>query len=324
MRLWVEFVLIACVIFFSARGLVHSSARIAEKRGWGDLWAGFVLLSLATTLPELFTSISAAAVFEAPDLSFGNLFGSIIFNLFMIAVLDIFHGPGPILREVDSRLIILGGAGIGLAAIGAVGILAGISPSSYISPFSVLLFLGYFFGSRLVYASNAGRGPSAAGESVTGGEGMYWLKYIVCALIVLGASLLLVRTVDGIAAASGWGRTFAGTLFLAAATSLPEASATVAAVRRGAYNMALGNILGANMLNLGIIFFADVFYVRGNIFGAVSINHAITALIGILMTGAIIIGIIYRSKKSFGFLGWDAVVIAVSYFAGSYLLYVLR
>lgn len=324
MRLWVQFILLGCVIFFSARGLVHASGKIAAKRGWADLWAGFLLLSLATTLPELFASISAAAVFDAPDLSFGNLFGSIIFNLFMIAVLDIIHGPGPILREADNRLIILGGAGTALAAAAAAGILSGISPSSYVSPFSILILLGYLLASRLVYSSGAGQGSPPAGKSPAEAERKYWLQYGIYAFLILIASLLIVRTVDGIAGASGLGRTFSGTLFLAAATSLPEASATVAAVRKGAYNMAMGNILGANMLNLAIIFFADAFYLKGNIFAAVSLNHAITALIGILMTGVIIVGIIYRSRRSFGFLGWDAVIIAVSYFAGSYMLYVLR
>lgn len=323
MSLWIQFILFACVIFFAARGLVHSSEKIAAKRGWAGLWAGFLLLSFATTVPEVFTSVSAAAVFDAPDLSLGNLLGSVVFNLFIIAVLDIFQGPGPIMREADARLILLGGCGLVLAAITAIGILADFSPSLRVSPFSALLLLGYLLGSRLVYSAG-GAGVSLPGESAPGGERVHWLKYIICAFIVLGASLFLVRAVDGIAHAAGWGRTFAGTLFLAAATSLPEASVILAAVRRGAYDMALGNILGANMLNLALIFVADVSYSKGGILGAVSANHAITALLGILMTGALIIGIIYRSRKSFGLLGWDSIVIAAAYFAGSYMLYVLR
>ncbi len=323
MSLWVQFILLSCVIFFAARGLVRASGTIAAKRGWADLWAGFLLLSFATTLPEIFTSVSAAAVFDAPDLSIGNLLGSVVFNLFIIAVLDIFQGPGPIMREADARLVLLGGCGLGLAAVAAIGILSGFFPSLRVSPFSALLLLGYLFGSRLVYSAG-GSGVPRTGESASGGERACWIKYIICALTVLTAGLLLVRAVDGIAHAHGLGRTFAGTLLLAAATSLPEASVTVSAVRRGSYDMALGNILGANMLNFSVIFIADVFYPKGGILGAVSANHAITALLGILMTGALIIGIIYRSRKSFALLGWDSIVIAAAYFAGSYMLYVLR
>lgn len=320
---WIQFILSGFVIFFAARGLVHSSEKIAAKRGWADLWAGFLLLSFATTMPEIFTSVSAAVVFDAPDLSFGNLLGSFIFNLFMIAVLDLFQGPGPLARKADARLILLGGAGIVLAAVTAVGILTDFFPSFRVSPFSVVILAGYLAGSRLVYSAG-GAGAVSPARSAPRGEGLYWLKYLICAFMILGAGLFLVGAVDAIARSSDWGRTFAGTLFLAGATSLPEASVMLAAVRRGAYDMALGNILGANTLNLALLFVVDVFYSKGGVFGAVSANHALTALLGILMTGTIIIGIIYRSRKSFGLLGWDSIVIAAAYFAGVYMLYVLR
>ncbi len=295
-----------------------------RKKGLGGVWAGFVLLSFATTLPELFTSVSAAAVFKAPDLSIGNLFGSIMFNLLMIALLDIVQGPGPIMRMADSRLILLAGISVGLSSIAALGILTGLSGSFFVSPFSFVLLAGYLLCSRLVYANRPESGGPGGVSAAAGSEGLFWLGYAACAVTILVASIFIVGAVDRIAESTGLGRTFAGTIFLAAATSLPEAAATVTAVRRGFHDMALGNILGANMLNIAIIFFADVFYFGGGILGSVSPEHAATALLGILMTGALIIGIIYRSKKSFGLLGWDSVIIIVSYFAGGYILYSLR
>ncbi len=324
MNLWVQFAVLGAVILFAARGLVSSSGRIAKKRGWADMWAGFMLLSFATTLPELFTSVSAAAVFKSPDLSVSNLLGSVIFNLLMIAVIDVVQGPGPLMRKVDGGLILLAGLCVGLSAVAGLGVLAGGLAPWRISPFSVVLLAGYLLGSRLVYAAGCGSPAKEAEDARARPEKLWWAQYAACALIVLLASPFLVRAVDGIAEATGWGRTFAGTLLLAAATSLPEVTTTITAARRGFYDMALGNILGANALNLGILFFSDAAYAAGSIFAAASAAHALTALLGILMTGAVIIGIIYRSKKSLGFLGWDAVVIICAYFAGSYILYSMR
>ena len=78
------------------------------------------------------------------------------------------------------------------------------------------------------------------------------------------------------------------------------------------------------MLNTVIVFVCDVFLPRVSILSVVSVNNVLTALLGILMTAIVMVGIIYGSKKSFLRLGWDAIGIVLVYMAGSYMLFHLR
>ena len=150
------------------------------------------------------------------------------------------------------------------------------------------------------------------------------MKYLLCALFIFGASIWLVRTAEGIAIQTGWGKTFVGALFLGIATSLPEATTSIYAVRRGSFGMAIGNILGSNMLNVVIVPICDIFMRGTNLLSAASMNNILPATVGILMTAIVIVGIIYRSKKSFLRLGLDSIAIVITFVVGSYLLFCIR
>ncbi len=325
MILWLQFAGACLAVIIAGRKLVYHADKFAKSKGWGDVWIGFVLLALATTLPELFTSIGAVVLVKVPDLALGNIFGSIAFNLLIIAILDMIQGKGPLLRKVDTGLIMCGAVSITLSALVAVGISSGVSFTiAGIGPFSVLIALGWLGGTRLIFNFQKRSAPADLRAPKTTEATKAFLKYLVCAGFIFGASIWLVRTVDRIAEVTGWGHTFVGMLFLGMATSLPEATTTITAVRRGAFNMAMGNILGANIFNIAIVFICDCFLPSVNILSVVSVTHILTALLGILMTGMVIVGIIYRSEKSFFRLGWDSIGIAVVYIVGVYILFQLR
>jgi cation:H+ antiporter len=322
MIIWLQFIAAGVIVIMAGRNLVRHADTIADEKGWGGLWIGFVLLALATTLPELFTSVGSVVLAKAPDLALGNILGSIAFNLFIIAILDFIQGTGPILRKTDQGLIVCGSMSIVLSAIVVLGISSEVSLTiGGISPFSIIIVFVWFAGARLVFSfqeRNAAGKPKATGGNLARKA---FLKYLLCALFIFGASIWLVYTAKEIARVTGWEQAFVGTLLLGIATSLPEITTTVSAVRRGAFDMAIGNILGANMLNVAIVFVCDAFLPGAGILSVVSTNHILTALLGISMTAIVIVGIIYKSKKSFMKLGWDAVGIAVVYLAGSYLLF---
>jgi len=102
LNLWLLFLICALIIIFTGTKLTRYGDIIAEKTGLGRVWIGAALIPLATSLPEL-TSSSGAAWINAPNLAIGNIFGSIMFNLLIIAIADFAHGPGPLLREVIFR-----------------------------------------------------------------------------------------------------------------------------------------------------------------------------------------------------------------------------
>jgi len=100
LNLWLLFFACAIIIILVGIKLTHYGDIIAEKSGLGRLWIGAALIPLATSLPEIASS-SSAALINAPDLAIGNIFGSIMFNLLIIAVIDFAHGPGPLFKQLN-------------------------------------------------------------------------------------------------------------------------------------------------------------------------------------------------------------------------------
>ena len=110
--LWVQLGVAAALILFAACYMASSADVIAERTGLGHTFVGVVLLATATSLPELGTSISSIRFVEQPDLAFGAAFGSNIFNLMIIGLLDLWWRNGPILNQVDKNTAILAKLGI--------------------------------------------------------------------------------------------------------------------------------------------------------------------------------------------------------------------
>jgi len=149
------------------------------------------------------------------------------------------------------------------------------------------------------------------------------LGFAVCAVVIVFSGYRLTLTADQISAVTGIDQSFIGSILVAAATSLPELVATISAIKIGAYNMAVGNVFGSNIFNMTVIFFADVFYRQGVLLEDARIVHILTATIGILMATIMLIGLFYRSRRSFMWMGWDAIAATIVYFAGVYLLFQL-
>ena len=121
------------------------------------------------------------------------------------------------------------------------------------------------------------------------------------------------------------GRSFIGTVFIAMTTSLPELVVSISALRIGATDMAIGNLFGSNLFDIVILAIDDIFYFKGPILADVSMNHAVTGFMAVVMTGVTIVSLTYRlEKKAFLRLGWDAVAILLAFFVNIYLLYSLR
>ena len=134
------------------------------------------------------------------------------------------------------------------------------------------------------------------------------------ALIVIGAAVFLPYFGEAIAGHTGLGNSFFGTLFLAAATSLPELVVSLAALRIGALDMAVGNLLGSNVFNMFILGIDDVFYRDGSLFKAISPSHLLSVFIAIIMTAVVGLGLLFKpKKKQFWLFSLDTFIIIVLY-----------
>ena len=141
------------------------------------------------------------------------------------------------------------------------------------------------------------------------------------ALALLVAAPFLAWSAARIAEATGTSTTFIGTSLVAITTSLPELVTAVAAVRLGAFDLAVGNLFGSNAFNMAAFLFADLAYRDGGLLGSVSSAHALTALWSILMMNIGLMGIIYRAEKRFLLIEPDSLLMIISYVLGLWLLF---
>ena len=125
-----------------------------------------------------------------------------------------------------------------------------------------------------------------------------------------------------LATAMNWQTTFVGSVFVAAATSLPELVVTISALRIGALDMAIGNLLGSNLFNIFILAIVDAAYMKGPILWIVSPSHALSAASAIVMTGLVIVSLVYRpAQRLFRAVGWTSIGLFAVYMFNTYIVY---
>jgi cation:H+ antiporter len=130
----------------------------------------------------------------------------------------------------------------------------------------------------------------------------------------VGTGIGLPFVGEALAAQMGWSESFVGTLLVAAATSAPEVAVTIAAVRLGAVDMAIANLLGSNLFNITIIAVDEVFYSNGPILADVSGAHAASAFSAVMMSGLVIVGLVLRPQsRVFRTVSWVSLFLMAVY-----------
>ncbi len=331
---WIKFLVCVLIVVIAGTKLSKYGDVIAEKTGLGRAWVGLVLLATATSLPELMTGISSVALVEVPDLTMGDLFGSNIFNLAIIAVMDILYRERPLLSTVSRHLVLAASLSMLTIAFAGAAIytatsVPGLSFFNWIGFYSPVLVGLYLFSQRVIFSFERSQQAELAVmaaetpryEDMSSAKA--YLFYGIAALAVVGAATWLAFIGEEIAEVTGLGTTLVGSLFLALTTSLPEVVVSISALRLGAVDMAVGNMFGSNLFNMGIIIAVDDLFYRGPILSVVSQSHIFTALIGVLMTCVVIIALVYRTeRKTFIGTGWDAVAL-ILLFLGFYTLFAI-
>ena len=328
---WLKFAACLAIILFSGTKLARYGDAIAEKTGLGRIWVGLVLLAAITSMPELVTAVSSVALVKLPDLAVGALLGSCLFNLTILALLDIMYRPAPVLSQASSRHMLSAGVGILLAAVAAGGILGvgrffGLTVG-WVSVSGIVLLVLYIAGAWWIFRSERNIQAQLIQVISAKYEGLLvktvYLRFALAAAAIIGAGIWLSFVGNEIAVTYGWHASFVGSLFLAITTSLPELTVCMAALRLGVIDMAVADILGANMLDIAYIFIVDVFYTKGPILFSVSGVHLTTAVIVIVMSLLVITGLRFRQRrKTFLFISWQAVALIGLYIFGMRYLFI--
>jgi len=327
---WLKFLTCLVIILFAGTKLARYGDVIAEKTGLGGIWIGLVLLAAITSVPELVTGVSSAALVGLPDLALGTLFGSCMFNLTILALLDILHRRTPILSEVKLWHIASAGMGILLIAIAGGSILAGEGLAGlalgWVGVPSIVILIVYLVAMWAMFRFERNQTVQRLEATPSRYERVsvraVWPKFTLAAIAIIGAGIWVSFIGDEIANTYEWSASFVGSLFLAISTSMPELAVTVAALRLGAIDMAVADILGANMLDIAHLFTVDLFYSQGPILSSVKSVHLITAGVIMAMSLLVIIGCRFRQKgKTFIVFSWYTPALIGLYIFGAYALF---
>jgi cation:H+ antiporter len=238
------------VLIAGGEALVRGASTLAAKVGISPLVIGLVVVSAATSAPELAVTLDAVLQGE-PDLALGNVVGSNIVNILFILGLSALVMPLVIKRQlVRFDIPVMVGLSVLLVAVSLDGVIGLVD--------GVLLLGGLAL--HTVLSIVIGRRESAAAEPVAPAVNTkpvpLWLALLLLVagigLLVLGARLLVDGAV-GIATALGISSLVIGLTVVAVGTSLPELATSIIAVRRGERDMAVGNIVGSNIFNIGMV-----------------------------------------------------------------------
>jgi cation:H+ antiporter len=294
---------------------------------------GSILIAGATSLPELAIDINAVRM-GAPDLAVGDLVGSSLFNLLILAILDLTrYSRGQMLSKRSAAHALSAGTSVALTAIVAIFIFLGpkLGDATFLrlGPGSYVLIAAYFIGIRIIYfGQQRNAKPADAPEEAT----LPWLRklglkgaiigYIAAAAAILTAAPFLAHAAEDLAERSGLGGTFFGTTFVALCTSLPEVVTTFSAVRMKAFDLALGNIFGSNCFNM-LIFVPLDLVDDGSLLATAQPTHVYTALCVIVVTSVVILGQLFRVEKRKHFLepdAWLAIALILASLTGLYFI----
>jgi len=324
------FISCAILIVFSGVRLSKYGDVISELSGLGKAWIGLILMAAVTSLPELFSGISSVLVLNQPDIAVGSVFGSCAFNMAILAVLDYFVPGKPISSIVTRSQILAGFLGMILIILSVIEINFGnlFPEKGWFSFFPASIILIYLISVRIIFENDKKikKEEDVRTDQISHNKDSISLKnaiiqFLLNAVLIVLAALALPYFAEKLALQTGINQSFIGTLLVAGSTSLPELVVSVAAVRMGSIDLAIGNLLGSNLFNMFILAIDDLIYTDGPILLATNPNHALSALVTLIMTCVISISILFGSPKKRFALGIDAIILIFLYGA---LLFALQ
>jgi cation:H+ antiporter len=329
----------AIVVWIAGTKISRYADAISAHTGLGHALLGLLLLGGVTSLPELAVSVSAAAGGNAA-LAVNNILGGVTMQVAILAVADFAIGRRALTSVVPNPVVILQGSlNILLLTLVPTAILVGDVSIFGIGAWSWAI-LAFTICSMYMLSRSEGRqpwlatdlkeiSPSGTGDDrdsrkPRGSFSSVLVKTIAAAAAILIAGYIISRTAEIIAEQTGLGQSFVGAVLVAISTSLPEISTVLSAVRLGLYTMAISDILGTNLFDVGLLFAVDAVSAGGPVLNSAGRFSAVAALLGIAVTTLFVIGLAERRDRTIARMGVDSALVLVVYFGGLVLLYTLR
>jgi cation:H+ antiporter len=326
----------AAAIWVAGIQLSNQTDVLSTRLHLGSALGGLIMLALATNLPEI-AIVSSAAVEHNVGVAVGNILGGIAIQTVVLVVLDAFgvRGDAPLTYRAASLVLVLE-AGLVVAVLGVV--VAGAQlPSSLIAlrltPSAVLIAIIWVVGLLLLRRAGRSLPWHESGEAPDNQErprghsrqqtesdatskgtstGRSALIFGVSALVTLVAGVVLERSGDAVAERIGFSGVLFGATILAAATSLPELSTGLTAVRHGDYQLAMSDIFGGNAFLPVLFLVATVLSGRAVLPQAQKTDIYLTA-VAVILTLVYAAGLLFRPRRRIARMGVDSLIVLVLY-----------
>jgi len=332
------FCLAAAAVWYAGSQLTKCVDAIGDRRALSKAFLGFLVLATATQLPEVVTNSTAALIGEA-ELLLNSMFGGVSMQTAVLIVADAAAGryalsylsrsPATLLQA--ALLLVL------LTLILAVAMTRDVPLPGAAGLLPIALFAAYLASIGLIWKLQQGRTwqasdpppavdetPDRPNDRAQSSMQALILRSLAATVFILVAGVLLVLSAQAIADQSGLGSSFIGVTLLATATSLPEASTTVTAVRLRQYGMAIADIFGSNMIMIALLLPSDLLFRQGILLNSADASARFALVLGILLTALYATGLVVRHPKACLRLGIDSWAVLIAYISGVVILYGLR
>jgi cation:H+ antiporter len=315
--------LAGALVFVLASRLAHHADAIAEATGLGGLWIGSVLLAAATSLPEVLTDVNAALL-DVPDIGVGDLLGSTLANMLILAVLDLVFAGRRIFHAVGTDHAQLGALGILVTTMAGLAIVTGgWGRIGHVGIETLAIAAVYLCAMRSLYRSLAVTpliDPRPPLDD-RGGVPRHVVGFAFVAAGLFAVAPLLVLSAEAFVTEGGVTETLVGTLLVGLTTSFPEMATTVSAVRLGALDLAVGNIFGSNAFNMVVLLVMDLVYLPGPVLTVLSRDHLVTVLVAVACLGLGVMAILRRDARRPPPFRVESLLIVAAYVAAAWMLY---
>ncbi len=320
------FIVSSLAVITAGVRLSRDGDAIADRTGLGAAWIGAILVAAATSLPELVTDVYAV-LDENFDLAMGDLFGSSMANMLILALADLATSRHRILTRVAINQTMVAAIAISLTAIIVAGIVSAETATMFgIGWAPLMVIVVYVAGMRLLHINRHTPPFETAiqAETRVGIEASLKtaaIGFAIAALVILFAAQFLASSTADLADKYGVSQGFIGIALLAVTTSLPEAAVTIEAVRRQSYDLAVGNLLGSNCFNMVIFFALDIADGSGSILAKATPAITIGAMFAILLTAMTMMEILHKAERRIWLIEPDAIARIIVYGIGLLLVY---
>ena len=328
------FIAAAAVVWLAGTRLTHVLDAISLKTGLGQAFVGMLLLGGITSLPEV-ANVLTASTRGVPELAINNLLGSAAINILLLAIVDAVIGRKALTSVVaEPATMMMCALCILVLCVVAIAVTVGDVAVFGVGVWSVIICT-ISIGSFALATTYDKRAPWRLKEDAeqedagTAHAPKTSLKRLILVAAVTGALIFaagytLSEVGDTLAEQTGLGAGFVGFLLIGLATSMPELSSITAAIRLRRYEMAFGQVLGTNFVNLALILLADVVYRGGPVISQLGDFEIVSALLGLVLIGVFHLGLLERRNPVVLRAGYDSVAVMVLFLGGVGLLYAIR